>query len=207
MSDELIMEQEAPVNALKAKNLSDNKIMILIPAILAVIATMICYVTIALPFLVGLISYGFDFMEWNISNLISQLFSNTTAIITTLLLPVAVIIAKKVNKPVFTKVLLFVAIGFLAVQLVAAFVCFVFSFFNFYGTFWESIEGFFAGVQGSYVLSSLVYTVKDLFADYFAPLQIVGYCISDLLTFVAELLFILKNVLCALLCLLMLKKN
>ena len=208
MSEEQILEQvETPAKKENAlTKIAEHKLLIFLPAALAVVAILLGYFVSFLPLVTGTISYGFDFLKWNISNYISGLFSNTGSFIFALALPAAVIVAKKVNKPIFTRILLFVSLGFLAVQLLAAFVCLIFSFFNVNTAFLSGVRDFFSGFCGAEVLSSLVYMLKTLFSGVGFVMKI-GYVITDVAASFAALLFILKNVLCGLLCLMMLKKQ
>ena len=188
------------------KKAADNKLLIFLPAALVIVAILLGYFCAIFPLITGTISFGFEYLEWNIEHLIQNLFGGTGASLFAILLPVGVIVAKKVNKPALAKTFFFISLGFLAVQLFAAFICLIFSFFNIYGGFWGGVQDFFAGFCGAQVLSGLVYMVKDLFLDL-DIIMTIGLVITDAVSAFAALLYILSNAICALLCLQMANKR
>lgn len=202
MSEEKILEQKAPTLEKKGfmDKLAENKLLVFLPAAVAVLAILIGYFTVIFsPIISGM---PFKFI---ITTLFSNLVSATLPYIIALLLPAAVIVLAKLNKPILVKILFFVSLGFLAIQLFAALVCLILAFFD-YGTVVSALNGFFGFFRGSGVLSKLYYVLRTLFSGM-PFLRLIGYVFNNSVGFLAELLFLLKNVLCAVVCLLMMKKK
>ena len=202
MSEELILEQvETPAKKETAlTKLGENKLLIFLPAAVAVVAILMGYFTLILsPILSGMP------FKYIITNIFSSVLGATFSYFVALLLPAAVIVVKKLDKPVLTKIMFFVSLGFLAVQLFSAFICLILAFFD-YGAVVSALNGFFGFFNGSGVLSKLYYVLKNLFSGL-PFLRLIGYVFNNSVGALAELLFILKNVLCAGVCLLMMKKK
>ena len=202
MSEEQILEQvETPA---KKENfltkLGENKLLIFLPAAVAVLAILMGYFTVILTPIVS----GAPF-KYIITTVFSTLTSATLPYIVALLLPAAVIVAKKLNKPVLTKILFFVSLGFLAVQLFSALVCLILAFFD-GGDVVSFLSNFFGGFRGSRVLAKGYYVLRNLFSAL-PFLRLIGVAFNNSVACLSELLFILKNVLCAGVCLLMMKKK
>lgn len=202
MSEEQILQQDAPAAKKEGpfKKLAENKLLIFLPAAVAVLAVLMGYFT---EFLAPILT-GMPF-KYIISNIFSNIVGATGSYIVALLLPAALIVAKKVNKPVMVKILFFVSLGFLAVQLFSALVCLILAFFD-YGDVVRILSNFFDGFRGSGVLSKAYYVLRNLFSGL-PFLRMIGYAFNNSVACLSELLFILKNVLCAGVCLLMMKKQ
>lgn len=199
MSEEQILETPEKKENFLTK-IAEHKLLIFLPAAVAVLAVLMGYFTVILAPIIS----GMPFRHM-ITNIFSGLFGATMPYIIALLLPAALILAKKLDKPVLTKVLFFVSLGFLAIQLFSALMCLILAFFD-YGPVVSALNGFFSGFRGSGVLSKLYYILRNLFSGM-PFLRVIGYMFNNSVGFLAELLFIIKNVLCALICLLMMKKK
>lgn len=202
MSEEQILQQETPAAEKESlfKRIAEHKLLIFLPAAVAVLAILMGYFTE----IFGIIISGMP-LKYIISNLFSNLVGATLPYIVALLLPAAVIVAQKLNKPILVKILFFVSLGFLVIQLFSALVCLILAFFD-YSKVVSIFTGFFGGFRGSGVLSSLYHLLRNLFSGM-SFLRLIGYAFNNSVVFLSELLFILKNVLCGLLCLLMMKKK
>lgn len=202
MSEEQILQQETPAAEKESflKKILEHKLLIFLPAAVAVLAILMGYFTE----IFGIVISGMPF-KYIITNLFSNLIGATMPFIISLLLPAAVILAQKLNKPLLTKILFFVSLGFLAIQLFSALVCLILAFFD-YGAVVSALNGFFGSFRGSGVLSSLYYVLRNLFSGM-PFLRLIGYAFNNSVIFLAELLFLVKNILCGLLCLQMMKKK
>jgi len=202
MSEEKILEQEAPTLEKKGlmDKLAENKLLVFLPAAVAVLAILMGYFTVILSPIIS----GMPF-KYVITTIFSSLLGATFPYILALILPAATIIVAKVNKPLLTKIFFFVTLGFLAIQLFAALVCLILAFFD-YGTVVGALNSFFGGFRGSGVLSKLYYILRSIFSGM-PFVRMIGYVFNNSVGFLAELLFLLKNVLCTAVCLLMMKKK
>ena len=205
MSEEQILEQEAPVVAAAPKNsLANNKLLPFIPLAVTVIAIVLYYVA-SIMFPVIRIFSGLPFMHL-LTTLPSTLGGPILSVIVALVLPALVVLAKMLKKPIIAKILIFVALAFLLIQLFAAVVMLILCFFD-YGNFIGFLRDFFGGFRGAEVLSSLYYALRNLFGGGIRAFIGILNMLAQLVRSFAEVLFLLKNVLCAVVCLLLAKKN
>ena len=205
MSEEQILEQEAPVAAAAPKNsLANNKLLPFIPLAVTVIAIVLYYVASIMFPVINLFS-GLPF-KYLLTTLPGTLDRPILSVIVALVLPALVVLAKMLKKPIVAKILIFVALAFLLIQLFAAVVMLILCFFG-YGDFIGFLRNFFDGFRGAEVLSSLYYALRNLFGGGIRAFVGILNTLAQLVRSFAEVLFLLKNVLCAVVCLLLAKKN
>ncbi len=200
MSNEEILQEtaqteSAPKEGLMKKIMGSN-LLVFLPAAVAVVAILLGYFSLCFGYIINLIS-GLPF-KYMIQGMITAFTGSTGTYIVALLLPAAVIVAKKLQKPMLTKILMFVSLGFIGIQLLSAFVCLILSFIPSGTVIVSALQGFFGFFSGSNILSSLVYMVKNLFSGS-NILMVLGWLVRNGIRFLAEFLFLAKNVLCLLL--------
>lgn len=199
MSEEILQEAAEATQEPKEsffKKIMGSNLLVFLPAAVTVVAILLGYFAGILAPIINWIS-GLNF-QYVFQSLITSLTSSTGTYIIALLLPAAVVVAKKLQKPVITKILMFVSLGFIGIQLLSAFVCLILSFIPSGSMIVSALNGFFGFFSGSEVLSALVYMVRNLFSGT-SFLRVIGYLLRNGTLFLAELLFIVKNVLCLLL--------
>ena len=191
MSEE-ILEQTAPAEKKGLiQKILENKLLVFLPAALVLVAIALGYFAdILSPFLSGVpFRYLFKMMG---GSLLTNLVTSTFGYFFALLLPVAVIVAKKINKPMVNLILLFAAAAMLLFQLLCVLVSTCMVALD-YGTVVTAIKGFFGFFRGSEVLTSLYYMIQNLFSGMGFG-RILGYLFRNGVVFCSELLFLLKNV-------------
>lgn len=207
MSENRIPERQAAARKKKSRTLP--ALLIFLPAVIAVVAIVLGCFAITFPYILNLITIGFGVFEILFPRFTKEIFSSIIPFILALVLPAAVIAAKRLRIPLLTYGVFFGAIAFLAVQLLFALLCLILSFFTLdTGSFWLGVSNFFEFFPGSEVMSSLLSMIKTPL-NYFNELFIIGF-IGILKRTVqmlgntgnygirafSELLFIAKNALC-----------
>ena len=205
MHEEYALQQDIPIAKIPVpkKSFASKLLVILIITVTAAAIMLSCFTAI--------VNFVFQFAFFNEPLYLSLLLTIPLYTLGSwslaLVLPVMVLIAAKIRKPTFAKVLFFVSLIFLTVQLLAAFICLILSFYASYAVI--DFVGFFCGSKS---LCGFVLTINRLFElienliHGNSIITALVYAINNALTSFEELLFIVKNVLCAVLCLVLMKK-
>lgn len=208
MSENRTLEQKTTA-ARRKKQRVTPALLIFAPAAIAVVAILLGYFTMTFPHILNLLTMGFAFLKNIFELFVKDFFGATGSFILALVLPAAVIVAKRLRIPLLTYGVFYGSIVFLAVQLLAILLCFILAFFTLdSGSFWLGVRNFFAFFSGSEVISSLLSMIKtpikffdELFIIGFVGIlkrtvQMLGYTFNHGINALAELLFIAKNALC-----------